>query len=286
MAGSAPSSFRGTPYLRHVSTIASARSGHPAPSHCLRGVSTTGPQLVPGHPATVDPGPCSSSCAFGVVAHPPAPHFEWLCRGVCHMRQNGGMTGTDDILDLRVTNEQRDRVIDYLGVALADGRLDHGEWEQRVEQAMRAKTRRELNATLRGLATVPLVSSAVSTRPLPTHGSSVGAGIVGLSALFTGPFGPLVGVAISERGSWSRRQIAKQANFQIDMFGLVVITMIVIGVGNMDLNGAVGDAMWAWGIVWVLGTLIRAIKAFEGTDWDDPVMKMLPRIVDEGQRPD
>ncbi|SNV37162.1 Domain of uncharacterised function (DUF1707) [Cutibacterium granulosum] len=202
------------------------------------------------------------------------------------MRQNGGMTGTDDILDLRVTNEQRDRVIDYLGVALADGRLDHGEWEQRVEQAMRAKTRRELNATLRGLATVPLVSSAVSTRPLPTHGSSVGAGIVGLSALFTGPFGPLVGVAISERGSWSRRQIAKQANFQIDMFGLVVITMIVIGVGNMDLNGAVGDAMWAWGIVWVLGTLIRAIKAFEGTDWDDPVMKMLPRIVDEGQRPD
>lgn len=202
------------------------------------------------------------------------------------MRQNGGMTGTDDILDLRVTNEQRDRVIDYLGVALADGRLGHGEWEQRVEQAMRAKTRRELNAPLRGLATVPLVSSAVSTRPLPTHGSSVGAGIVGLSALFTGPFGPLVGVAISERGSWSRRQIAKQANFQIDMFGLVVITMIVIGVGNMDLNGVVGDAMWAWGIVWVLGTLIRAIKAFEGTDWDDPVMKMLPRIVDEGQRPD
>ena len=202
------------------------------------------------------------------------------------MRQNGGMTGTDDILDLRVTNEQRDRVIDYLGVALADGRLDHGEWEQRVEQAMRAKTRRELNATLRGLATVPLVSSAVSARPLPAHGSSVGAGIVGLSALFTGPFGPLVGVAISERGSWSRRQIAKQANFQIDMFGLVVIMMIVIGVGNMDLNGAVGDAMWGWGIVWVLGTLIRAIKAFEGTDWDDPVMKMLPRIVDEGQRPD
>lgn len=201
------------------------------------------------------------------------------------MRQNGGMTGTDDILDLRVTNEQRDRVIDYLGVALADGRLDHGEWEQRVEQAMRAKTRRELNATLRGLATVPLVSSAVSTRPLPTHGSSVGAGIVGLSALFTGPFGPLVGVVISERGSWSRRQIAKQANFQIDMFGLVVITMIVIGVGNMDLNGVVGDAMWAWGIVWVLGTLIRAIKAFEGTDWDDPVIRCCPGSWTRGSAP-
>ncbi|MFS1300496.1 DUF1707 domain-containing protein [Streptosporangium longisporum] len=48
--------------------------------------------------------------------------------------------------DLRAGDADRERVAVVLGDALADGRLDHGEYEQRVEALYRARTLGELSA--------------------------------------------------------------------------------------------------------------------------------------------
>lgn len=198
-------------------------------------------------------------------------------------RRTPGPAGEDPSLDLRVNNEQRQRVLDYLGDALADGRINMSEFEKRSDDAIAARTRRELNQTLSGLATVPLTSAAMRPARSPlakdeknSPGGSVAAGLVGLSPfLWTGPIGPLIGVAVTEKGSWIRRQMANQANAQIYMLVIMAVLMILhIG----------GPIMGLAGLAYVALTLIQAVKGFQGQEWRNPLTRVVPfQIVDEGR---
>lgn len=58
--------------------------------------------------------------------------------------------GTDDS-SLRVTNEQRDRVLDHINDAYAHGAIDDMERERRAETALLARTRCELDESYRNL---------------------------------------------------------------------------------------------------------------------------------------
>lgn len=58
--------------------------------------------------------------------------------------------GTDDS-SLRVTNEQRDRVLDHINDAYAHGAIDDMERERRTETALLARTRCELDESYRNL---------------------------------------------------------------------------------------------------------------------------------------
>src|SRR5689334_8368325 len=53
--------------------------------------------------------------------------------------------------DVRVSDAEREDVVQQLSRHTGDGRLTIDEFEERVEQAYASKTRRELDATLRGL---------------------------------------------------------------------------------------------------------------------------------------
>jgi Domain of unknown function (DUF1707) len=53
--------------------------------------------------------------------------------------------------DLRVSHEERERVVDALRTHAGEGRLDMDELEQRVEAALSARTRGELDALLADL---------------------------------------------------------------------------------------------------------------------------------------
>jgi len=64
--------------------------------------------------------------------------------------------------DLRVSDAERDQVVAQLSRHTADGRLSLEEFEQRVEHALAAKTRGDLDATLGGL---PLPSPRAARRP-------------------------------------------------------------------------------------------------------------------------
>ena len=53
--------------------------------------------------------------------------------------------------DVRVSDSERDEVVQRLSRHTGEGRLTIDEFEERVEQVYASKTRRELDATLRGL---------------------------------------------------------------------------------------------------------------------------------------
>ncbi|RAJ69057.1 uncharacterized protein DUF1707 [Streptomyces sp. Amel2xB2] len=71
---------------------------------------------------------------------------------------------SDDLPEMRASDAERERIADVLRDALADGRLDLDEFQERLDSAYRARTRGEL---------VPLV------RDLPQHGEADAAGKTG-----------------------------------------------------------------------------------------------------------
>ena len=61
----------------------------------------------------------------------------------------------EESLEWAITEDQRERTVNYLSDQYAEGRLDSLEFDSRIEQALKASNRRELNASLEGLARVP-----------------------------------------------------------------------------------------------------------------------------------
>ncbi|MGH9245348.1 MAG: DUF1707 SHOCT-like domain-containing protein [Acidimicrobiales bacterium] len=94
--------------------------------------------------------------------------------------------------DVRVSQRERDLVIEALRQHIAEGRLDVDEFGDRVEEALAAKTRAELRETLRYLPALP--NPPRPRRPLLSRAALIVAlvvgvlGVVGLMAAFT-PFG-------------------------------------------------------------------------------------------------
>lgn len=71
----------------------------------------------------------------------------------------------DPRLNLRVSHEERERVVERLRQAAGDGRLDIDELEERVERAMAAKTYADLQPLIADLPTQP--APAPQPRPGP-----------------------------------------------------------------------------------------------------------------------
>lgn len=80
-------------------------------------------------------------------------------------QEPGGRTGRDARL-LRVSHADRDRVVELLRDAAADGRLDTDELEERVERALHARTFADLEPLTEDLPVAPPVPPALPA-PLP-----------------------------------------------------------------------------------------------------------------------
>lgn len=180
---------------------------------------------------------------------------------------------------LRVSDVERDRVVAFLQEAYADGRLDALEFDRRLDQALNAKTRSELNVAFHGLARQPLSSMAVATgpvsRPRGEDAPGLMSGLIHLSGVPTMFVGPLIGWAVTPKGTTVNREAAKALNFQI----ISLVVFIILGI--LDL----GPLAAIWGVSWFVLTIVGAVKAFAGVQWTNPVMRHLPwRPVDERER--
>lgn len=142
--------------------------------------------------------------------------------------------------DLLVTPEQRDRGVEILQEMYADGRLGRMEFEERLDQALRAKTRADLNASFTGLVAhpIPTFAPAAFTRPTKVQrydGDGRGAGTLthwlGFPTMFIGP--AVVAMTAGTRNPAVRRHAVEAVNFQLTAFmmfaGLGILTGITEG---------------------------------------------------------
>ncbi|MGW3771232.1 DUF1707 domain-containing protein [Actinomadura verrucosospora] len=157
--------------------------------------------------------------------------------------------------DLRVSDAEREPVIQRLQDAYAEGRLDEDEFDMRVQLAMTAKTRNDLGAVLLDLVSVPAA-------PAPAGGEAAtgedrmlaaAAHAVAVPTLFVGP---LVLMLLSgKRSPYVRRQAAEAVNFQVT---LLLLTIVTFGVGGV-----------VYAVAWVLSA-IAAVFALTGQTFRYP----------------
>ncbi|WP_435916421.1 DUF1707 SHOCT-like domain-containing protein [Cutibacterium sp. V947] len=162
---------------------------------------------------------------------------------------------------LRVTHEQRERVLDHVSDAYAHGVIDDMERERRIETALLARTRSELDESYRGLPSFkPSVPEGIRA-PLPDvpeERPTMGVGLCGLSALVSGPIGPAAGFALTPKGSWAHRKITHQLVTQ------VVFLPLLIGIGSGSVGSFRGVSLVA--LVWMILTISHAVRGFQGQD--------------------
>lgn len=194
--------------------------------------------------------------------------------------------------NLRVSDQERNAAITVIQAAYADGRLDEPNLERRLDLALNARTRLELNQCLEGLGgNRPQSPFATPTPPVlhpgfsgafavsRTHGEGPVAGLTHLSALPFGPFGPGAVWLFSGQGTAVKREAAKALNFQVIAWVIGAVLGIAAGIFNLGFLAGI------WGFAWFALTVVSGVKAWKGEDWDNPVTAIVDkRLVDEGQR--
>ncbi|MFI0407962.1 DUF1707 and DUF4870 domain-containing protein [Actinomadura sp. 3N508] len=167
------------------------------------------------------------------------------------------MDSTYAVGDLRVSDAEREPVIERLQDAYAEGRLDHDEFDMRVHLAMTAKTRNDLGAVTRDL--VPASRQA----PLqPKYGEAptgedrmlaAAAHALGAPTLFVAP---LVLMLVSgKRSAYVREHAAQALNFQLT---LLLLTIVTFGVGGV-----------VYAVAWIVSA-VAAVYALTGRPFRYP----------------
>ncbi|MGJ6979493.1 DUF1707 and DUF4870 domain-containing protein [Aestuariimicrobium soli] len=189
---------------------------------------------------------------------------------------------------LLVTEPQRDRALAYLQSAYAEGRLTAEELDQRVGQALLARTRADLNRAFSGLVTIPLSSAAVGAHPayapmLNQHrdgrAGKGAAGFAHFSALGVGFLGPAITYAATTRGTFAHREAAKAFNTQIALSialaGAITLSSIFDAFGFLIPIVVIG---------WLIMTIVGGAKAASGEDSDTLLSKLNPvKLLNENE---
>jgi uncharacterized protein len=154
---------------------------------------------------------------------------------------------------LRVTDQDREHVVEHVQAAYAEGRFDKIEFDDRLERAMTARTHGDLMpimTELYGTHAVPKLSSSpsvVRAEAAPESNERLGASAAHLLALIGFPIiGPLILLLTGGKTSpYMRRHAMEALNFHLTVLGatfLLPLTIIgvvllpVIWVGAMVLS--------------------------------------------------
>lgn len=165
-----------------------------------------------------------------------------------------GMDSSYAVGDLRVSDAEREPVIQRLQDAYAEGRIDHDEFDMRMHLAMTAKTRNDLGAVTRDL--VPVPQGVPERKGQETGEDRMLAAVAHAIAVPTLFAGPLVLMLVSgKRSEYVRRQAMEAVNFQVTLLLVVIVTF---GIGGM-----------LYAVTWILSA-IAAVYALTGQTFRYP----------------
>lgn len=162
---------------------------------------------------------------------------------------------------LRCTHADRDRVVELLKTAYAEGRLDQAEFDARFDQAMNARTYADLDRVLTDL--VPQAAApgpAVAPRTPPAEPPTTEERLLAALAQATTYIPILVGPAVllftvGKRSEFVRHHAAGALNLQITM---LLLTIVTLGVGG-----------FVYSLAWIVATAF-AVIALAGSPLRQP----------------
>ncbi len=182
------------------------------------------------------------------------------------------------------------------------GRIDAAEFDARMSRVIAADRLDELAAAVDGPLPLPDANAyssysafseptyaeparSGSTHSRPTFSGTVQQTRQGISDRGTGmallahlsPFltwliGPAVIWALSAKGSYTRKEAAKAFNWQLLAF---LIGMVVAAIGWI-IPGEGNPIAGIWTAIWVIMTVIGAVMASRGTEWSNPIRRLVP----------
>lgn len=195
----------------------------------------------------------------------------------------GPFGSPDPSLNLRVSDVQRDRVVDFLQRAFADGRIDRMEFDRRLDAALSATVRADLDAAYKGVPGPTLAADAVAT-PASRQPTQAGNASSGLTHWLSIPF-PIVAGGVSYLSSptnSSRRvEAAKSVNFNLTWIGLV-IALGVVGQWVSLVHPVTALAA----LIWFFGNLIAGFRAANGDDAPMPLSRFINvQVLNPGKGP-
>ncbi len=178
-------------------------------------------------------------------------------------------------LVLAVTPADRQAAVERLRAAYNEGALSAGDYDRRAGMATMAHSRRDLNTAFLGLVDVTPDDVRRSMAPEAGRGLAVAAHLSGWVLFLVGP---LVCFAVAPSGSYARREAAKAVNLSVlTLLGLAIALVVIM------FNERVGTPLALLiGGCWWLTSLVAAIQAAKGNDWDHPLKRWLPFEVVRG----
>ncbi|RPK56490.1 hypothetical protein EES42_40710 [Streptomyces sp. ADI95-17] len=108
---------------------------------------------------------------------------------------------TSDLPEMRASDSERERVAETLREAVAEGRLEMAEFEQRLEAAYKARTHGELEPLVRDLPAPGVAVAPVGAAPARTGSQKRWADRIGKPATSSGAFAMWGG--FGRRGNWT-----------------------------------------------------------------------------------
>ncbi len=172
-------------------------------------------------------------------------------------------------LVLAVTDADSQAAVERLRAAYDEGAITASDYDRRAGMAAMAQSRRDLNTAFLGLVEVSADEVRRSVAPESGRGLAVAAHV---SGWFLFLVGPLVFYVLAPPGSYARREAAKAVNLSaLAFFGLVFAA--VLAVVNDHVGGPLAVLILG---CWWLTSLVSAVQAAKGNDWQHPLSRWLP----------
>lgn len=184
-----------------------------------------------------------------------------------------------------VSKDDRDRAEQRLREAHRLGMVGSAEFEARMSRVITAERLDQLAAAVDGPLPIapandryrgyepnePLTGTLVPTSSGAGNSTTM-ATIAHLSPFLLWLFGPLLIWAISPAGSYAKREAAKAFNWQL----LAMVMGIVVAIVGSLLPGDGNPLAGVWTVLWIVLTVVGAVKASRGDDWRNPVRALVP----------
>ncbi len=168
-----------------------------------------------------------------------------------------------------ISDDQRERAIGHLQAQYASGTIGESELDRRLDLALNAHDRVQLNRSLQGLARIAPVMLRPTAPGQPSPAENVGGGLVQLSGLFTSFVGPVIVKASTRPGSALWWEASRALSLQL--------TALVAGVAALILSEilGLGGIMFIGWLAWLTATIWAGVRAFNGQPGTKPFEGLL-----------